>query len=106
MTVICNPLDSMTWKERFAFAFHALVVLEGKYEEALAELQYYQVGMLSKVKRETRPADEIAGDISDKRQIHEMRGKGMSYKAISKLLLVDSRQVWSVETGVQQRVWR
>ena len=32
-----NPLDSMTWEQRFRAAFAALLVMERKYQDAMAK---------------------------------------------------------------------
>lgn len=76
-----NPLDSMTWEERFKFAFYALIVMEGKYEDALTQLALARSEVVH-----MNQGDQLE-KIRERQQVRKLRSEGLTYRQIGRRIL-------------------
>jgi hypothetical protein len=71
----------MTWEDRFKFAFHALIVMEGKYEDALTQLALARSEVVH-----MNQGDQIE-KIRERHQVRKLRSEGLSYSQIGRRIL-------------------
>ena len=71
-------LDDMTWEERFMYAFHGVLVLENRLEDALALLkeQHPEIVILHN-------GDQVQ-KLRERDLIQQLRKEGLSYRNISR----------------------
>ena len=82
-----NPLNNMTWEERFKFAFHALIVMEGRYEDALAQLALARSEVVY-----MNQGDQLE-KIRERHQVRKLRSEGLTYRQIGRRILQIRRAI-------------